>query len=173
MAVSELELWEVDSNVSGFCSLSYWRSKLNNRPDYNIILKQRDLDTQRAVEASTTFVLYESSALDSSQQAFEEVRSTLEPLVDDGNLMMTQKFLKEIITPKPVEASRLVIELVEIMDKNVCSYMYTYILPYKVYHRGTEHQQQILARYTKYRHFQTYSGTIPYVSLFLLAWCSP
>ena len=71
------------------------------------------------MKASATFVLYESSALDSAQQAFEAVRSTLEPLVDDGNLMLTRKLLKEIITPKPMEASRLVFELVEIMDKNV------------------------------------------------------
>ena len=72
------------------------------------------------MEASTTFVLYESSVLDSSQQAFEQVRSTLEPLVDDGSVMMTEELLEEIITPKPREASRLVFELVEIMDKNVC-----------------------------------------------------
>ena len=135
MVVSELELWEVDLNVSGCFSLSYWHSKFNRRPDYNIILKQQDLDTQGAVEASATFVLHESSDLDSSQQAFEQVRSTLEPLVDDGSLMMTQKFLKEIITPKPMEASHLVFELVEIMDKNVC------ILNIFC-HRGAEHQQQ-------------------------------
>ena len=113
VVVSELELWEVRSN---------WRSKFHRHPHYNIILKQRDLEE---VKASATFVLHESSALDSSQQAFEEVRSTLEPLVNDGSLMLTRKFLKEIITPKPMEASRLVFELVEIMDKNVC----TYILP--------------------------------------------
>ena len=121
MVVSELEL-------------SYWHSKFNRRPDYNIVLKQQDLDTQGEVEASATFVLYESSDLDSSQQAFEQVRSTLEPLVDDGNLMMTQKFLKEIITPKPMEASRLIFELVEIMDKKVCILIFC--------HRGAEHQQQ-------------------------------
>ena len=120
VVVSELELWEVDANVGGFFSLSYWRSIFNRRPDYNIILKQQDLDTQREVEASGMFVLHESSALDSSQQAFEQVRSTLEPLVDDGSVMMTEKLLEEIITPKPREASRLVFELVEIMDKNVC-----------------------------------------------------
>ena len=125
VVVSELELWEVDANVSGCFSLSYWRSKYHHCPDYNIILKQQDLDTQGEVKASATFVLYESSDLDSSQHAFEEIRSTLEPLVDDGNLMLTKKLMKEIITPKPVEASRLVFELVEIMDKNVC----TYILP--------------------------------------------
>ena len=120
VVVSELELWEVDANAGGFFSLSYWRSIFNNRPDYNIILKQQDLDTQGEVEASATFVLHESSALDSSQQAFEQVRSTLEPLVDDGSVMMTEELLEEIITPKPREASRLVFELVEIMDKNVC-----------------------------------------------------
>ena len=126
MVASELELWEVDSNIGGFFSLSYWRSIFNNRPDYNILLKQRDLDIEGKVEASATFVLHESAALDSSQKAFDQVRSTLEPLVDDGSLMMTKELLEEIITPKPREASRLVFELVEIMDKNVC----TYNLPY-------------------------------------------
>ena len=120
--VSELELWEVDSNFGSFFSLSYWRSVFNNRPDYNIILKQQDLDTQGEVEASATFILYESTDLDSSQQAFEQVRSTLEPLVDDGSVMMTEELLEEIITPKPRDASRLVFELVEIMDKNVCEF---------------------------------------------------
>ena len=122
VVVSELELWEVDSNVGGFFSLSYWRSVFNRRPDYNIILKQQDLDTRGEVEASAMFVLHESLALDSSQQAFEQVRSTLEPLVDDGSVMMTEELLEEIITPKPREASRLVFELVEIMDKNVMFY---------------------------------------------------
>ena len=120
VVVSELELWEVDSNIGGFFSLSYWRSVFNNRPDYNILLKQRDLDIEGEVEASATFVLHESAALDSSQQAFNQVRSTLGPLVDDGSLMMTKELLEGIITPKPREASRLVFELVEIMDKNVC-----------------------------------------------------
>ena len=45
VVVSELELWEVDSLAGGFFSLSYWHSIFNNRPDYNIILKQQDLDT--------------------------------------------------------------------------------------------------------------------------------
>ena len=118
--VSELELWEVEANISGYCSLSYWRSVFNRRPDYNIILQQRDLDPQGQVDASATFVLHESSALESSQRAFEEIRSTLEPLVDDCTVMMTEKLLKEIITPRPREASRLAFDVVEIMEKNVC-----------------------------------------------------
>ena len=122
MVVSELELWEVDSNYGGLFSLSYWRSVFNRRPDYNIILQQRDLDPQGQVEDSATFVLHESSAVESSQQAFEKVRSTLEPLLDDGTVMMTEELLEEIITPNPREASRLVFDLVEIMEKNVCSY---------------------------------------------------
>ena len=120
VVVSELELWEVESNIIGCCSLSYWRSVFNRRPDYNIILQQRDLDRQGQMEASATFVLYESSALESSQQAFEKIRSTLEPLLDDGSVMMTQRLLEEIITPNPREASCLVFDLVEIREKNVC-----------------------------------------------------
>ena len=120
MVVSELELWEVDAHFGGFFSLSYWRSFFNRRPDYNIILQQRDLDPQGQVEASATFVLHESSAVESSQQAFEKVCSTLEPLLDDGSVMMTEELLEEIITPNPREASRLVFDLVEIMEKNVC-----------------------------------------------------
>ena len=120
VVVSELELWEVDSDVGGCFSLSYWRSICNRGPHYNIILKQRDLDTQGGVKASATFVLYDSSDLDSSQQAFEEVRTTLEPLLDDGSVMMTQELVEEIITPKPSQVSRLVFDIVEIMEKKVC-----------------------------------------------------
>ena len=119
MVVSELELWEVNSYVSGCFNLPYWRSVFNRHPDYNIILKQRDLDAQGKVEASATFVLHESLALDSSQQAFEEIRSTLELLVDDGSVMMTRQLLEGIITPRPTETSRLVFELLEIMQRNV------------------------------------------------------
>ena len=111
VVVSEVELWEVRSN---------WRSKLRRRPDYNVIFKQRDLETKGEVKASVTFVLHESLDLDSSRHAFEEICCILEPLVDDGSLMMTKKFLKEIITPKPREASRLVFDIVEIMERNVC-----------------------------------------------------
>ena len=107
-----MELWEVRSK---------WRSKLHRRPDYNVIFKQQDLKTKGEVKASVTFVLHESLDLDSSRHAFEEICSTLEPLVDDASLMMTKKFLKEIITPKPREPSRLVFELMEIMERNVCS----------------------------------------------------
>ena len=123
----------MESNYGGLFSLSYWRSVFNRRPDYNVILQQRDLDPQGQVEASATFVLHESSAVESSQQAFEKVRSTLEPLLDDGSVMMTEELLEEIITPNPREASRLVFDLVEIMEKSVCiskyMYMYFIILP--------------------------------------------
>ena len=112
VVVSEVELWEVRSN---------WRSKLRRRPDYNVIFKQRDLDMKGEVKASVTFVLHETLDLDSSRHAFEEICCTLEPMVDDGSLMMTKKFLKEIITPEPREPSRLVFELMEIMERNVCS----------------------------------------------------
>ena len=112
VVVSEVELWEVRSN---------WRSKLHRRPDYNVIFKQRDLETKGKVKASVIFVLHESMDLDSSRHAFEEICCTLELLVDDGSLMMTKKFLREIITPEPREASRLVFDIVEIMERNVRS----------------------------------------------------
>ena len=106
-----MELWEVHSN---------WRSKLHHRPDYNVIFKQQDLEMKGEVKAPVTFVLHETLDLDSSRHAFEEICCTLEPMVDNGSLMMTKKFLKEIITPKPREPSRLVFELIEIMERNVC-----------------------------------------------------
>ena len=118
MVVSELELWEVTSNARGCFGLSF-RSASNRRPHYNIILRQRDLDTEGKVEASATFVLHESRSQETSQQAFEEVRSTLEPLVDDGSVMMTRQLLEGIITPRPTEPSHLVFEIVDIMSKKV------------------------------------------------------
>ena len=127
MVVSELELWEVDSNISGCFNLSC-RSASNLRPHYNIILKQRDLDTQGKVKASATFVLHETASEDSSRQAFEEVRSTLEPMVNDGSVMMTRQLLEGIITPRPTEPSRLVFQLVEIMNKHVSILTHDHIL---------------------------------------------
>ena len=110
VVVSELELWEVKS---------YWRNLFNRPPDYNIILRQRDLDTQGEVKASATFLLHESLDLDSSQTAYEDIHCTLEPLVDDCSVMMTRQLLEGIITPKPTEPSHLVFELVKIKENNV------------------------------------------------------
>ena len=132
VVVSELELWEVDSNIGGFFSMSYWRSIFNNRPDYNVILKQRDLDTEGEVEASAVFILHESVSQETSQEAFEEIRSTLEPLVDDCTVIMSEKLLEGIITPKPKEASNLVFEIVEIQGKHVCTNIVAYYLMYVV-----------------------------------------
>ena len=110
VVVSELQLWEVKSGL---------RSIFNNRPDYSVILKQQDLDTQGEMKTSAMFILHESSALDSSRTAYEDIQYILEPLVDDGSVMMTQQLLEGIITPTPSEASRLVFDIVEIMEKNV------------------------------------------------------
>ena len=117
MVVSELELWEVDSNVGCF-SLSCC-SASNRRPHYNILLKQRDLDTEGKVKASAVFILHETQSEETSQQAFEEVRSTLGPMVNDGSVLMTRQLLEGIITPRPTEPSRLVFQLVETMNKHV------------------------------------------------------
>ena len=114
MVVSELELWEITSSIGGCFHLAS-----NRRLHYNVVLKQRDLDTQGKVEASATFVLHESQSIDSSRTAYEDINCTLEPLVDDGSVLMTQKLLGGIITPTPTEASRLAFQLVDIMTRNV------------------------------------------------------
>ena len=117
VVVTELEIWEVDTNIGGVLTWSYWRSYFNRRPDYNILLKQTDLNGDGS-DATQVFVLHETTDVESSQHAFEQIRDVLEPLVDDCNVMMTEELLEELLLPTPCSADRLVFQLVQIMGKN-------------------------------------------------------
>ena len=115
VVTTEISLWEVESNVGGIFSLSYWKSLFNNRKDYNIILHQTDPIT----DEMQAFVLHVSDNLELSQDAYKTVCSTLTPLVDDCTLLLTEELLKEIILPLPIKASELTTHLVEVIESNL------------------------------------------------------
>ena len=114
VVTTEISLWEVDSNVDGFFSLSYWRSLFNRKKDYNIILHQKDPLADKA----QNFVLHVADDLELSRDAYEKVCGTLTPLVDDCTLLLTEELLEEILLPAPMKASELAIRLVEVMESN-------------------------------------------------------
>ena len=114
VVTTTIDLWEVESNIGGFFSVSYWRSLFNFKKDYNIVLHQKD-----PTDSSTnTFVLHDSSDIESSQEAFQAVCSTISPFVDDCTLLLTKGLLNEIVTPFPVKASNLAHHLVKVMESH-------------------------------------------------------
>ena len=115
VVITEISLWEVEINVGGFFTLSYWKSLFNRRKDYNIILHQVDPIT----DETQAFLLHASDNLESSQDAYESVCNTLTPLVDDCTLLLTEDLLEEIILPVPKKASELATHLVEVIESNL------------------------------------------------------
>ena len=115
VVTTEISLWEVERNVSGLFSFSYWKSLFNKKRDYNIILHQTDPIT----DETQAFLLHVSDNLESSQDAYESVCSTLTPLVDDCTLLLTEELLEEIILPVPTKASELTSHLVEVIESNL------------------------------------------------------
>ncbi len=118
VVVTELELWEVKANIGGYFSLSYWKSLLNSKPDYAVVLYQTDPEDEDADEEDTAFVLFESPDLDEARDAFRVLQSTLEPLVDDCAVVLTEGILEELLLPSPLPAQRLIFHLVEVMERN-------------------------------------------------------
>ena len=115
VVTTEISLWEVESNVGGIFSLSYWKSLFNRCKDYNIILHQTDPIT----DETQAFLLHVSDDLESSQDAYESVCDTLTPLVDDCTLLVTEELLEEIILPVPKKSSELATHLVEVIESNL------------------------------------------------------
>lgn len=114
VVTTEIGLWEVDKNVGGLFTLSYWKSLFNRRKDYNIILHQKDPVTSNG----QSFLLHATDKLEVSKDAFDQVCDTLRPLVDDCTLLLTEELLEEIILPEPKMASELAHHLVEVMESN-------------------------------------------------------
>ena len=111
---TELQLWQVAANIGGFFTYSYWRSItsfLNPSVDYNIILNQKDPVSSQTI----TFVVHETEILTKSEEAFERLRSTIEPLVDECNVMLTKELLSLLVLPEPVEQSKLSHHLINVM----------------------------------------------------------
>ena len=120
--VTELELWEVDSNVAAtgrwrWFTWSYWCSVFNRRPNYTTVMRQRDFS--RPEGGSNSFVLHECDDIETAQSAFKAICSLLEPLVDDCALMLSNGLLKELILPRPRAPEQLLFDLVEIIEKKV------------------------------------------------------
>ena len=111
---TEIAIWEVDSSVGSFFSLSYWKSLFNQKKDYNIIVHQKDPITSN----TRSFVLHTADELESSQDAYDEVCSTLTPLVDDCTLLLTEDLLENVVLPAPRKASELAHHLAEVMESD-------------------------------------------------------
>ena len=112
--LTKITLWEVEENVGGMLTWSYWRSVFNRRPDYNIIVHQNDPIKNKTY----TFVVHECDTLDVSEVAFRSVQSTLEPLVDDCNVILTAHLLEGIVIPHPRKPEELSDVLTELMQTN-------------------------------------------------------
>ena len=72
---TKITLWEVEANVGGMLTWSYWKSVFNWRPDYNVIVHQKDLIKDKTY----TFVVHETENLEVANAAFKSVCETLEP----------------------------------------------------------------------------------------------
>ena len=110
VVTTELQLWEV-INIGGFLTFSYWKSFFSQSVQYCIILYQQDPISNQA----TSFVLHESATLAKSQDAFERLRTTFEPLLEDCNVVLTKELLAFMILPEPVEPSKLSFHLLNAM----------------------------------------------------------
>ena len=114
VVTTEIALWEVDSNVGGIFTFSYWKSLFNRRKDYNVVLHQKDPVTS----STRTFLLHTTDVLDIAQDACDQLCDTLKPLVDDCTLLLTEELLEEIILPSPRKPADLAHHLVEVMESN-------------------------------------------------------
>lgn len=114
VVTTEIALWEVESHVGGLLSFSYWRSLFNRKKDYNIIVHQTDPLTSD----TRSFLLHVTDELESSQDAYDGVCSTLTPLVDDCTLLLTEDLLENVILPAPRKASELAHHLAEVMESD-------------------------------------------------------
>ena len=114
VVTTEIVLREVDNNVGGVFTISYWKSLFNRRKDYNIILHQKDPLTT----ATQSFLLHTTDDVELSQDAYDQLCCTIKPLVDDCTLLFTEELLEEIILPAPKKASELAHHLAEVMESN-------------------------------------------------------
>ena len=107
VVTTRIDLWEVD--CSGLFSV-------NRRKDYKITLHQKDPKTT----ATNSFLLHTTDNFELSQDAYDKVYKTIDPLVDDCTLLLTKKLLKEIILPTPKNVSELAHHLAEVIESNPC-----------------------------------------------------
>eukprot|EP00731_Ephydatia_muelleri_P020818 Em0013g545a len=111
--LTKITLWEVEANVGGMLTWSYWKSVFNWRPDYNVIVHQKDLIKDKTY----TFVVHETENLEVANAAFKSVCETLEPLVDDCAVIFTKPLLEGIVTP-PKKTAELPLALTDLMIVN-------------------------------------------------------
>ena len=105
VVTTRIDLWEVDASRV---------FSVNRRKDYKLILHQTDPQTT----ATISFLLHTTNDFDLSQDAYDKVHKTIDPLVDDCTLLLTKKLLKEIILPTPKNASELSHHLAEVIETN-------------------------------------------------------
>lgn len=83
--------------------------------EYKIILYQEIVD-----KTAMGFLLYEGGRDqdDDVFEAFEALQSTLEPLLHEGKVKLTKDLLEELISPKPMEPTKIRGHLVELIKHN-------------------------------------------------------
>ena len=109
-----ITFWEVEHNVGGFLTWSYWKSIFNMKKDYNILVQQKDSITSD----TQTFLLYSSDNEEMSREAYKVICSTLTPLVDDCTLLLSEELLEGIILPVPIKPSKLMEKISDLMELN-------------------------------------------------------
>ncbi|KAL5493790.1 hypothetical protein EMCRGX_G015017 [Ephydatia muelleri] len=115
---TRITLWEVESNVGGMLTWSYWRSFFNGRPDYNVLVHQKCPLQNKTY----TFVAHECDDEEVARDALRAVSKTLEPLVDDCSVTLTKQLLEGILIPHPRDPSDLSNVLTELMHVNPSAY---------------------------------------------------
>jgi len=93
-------------------SYNYWASALNNAEDYNVLLQQKDPLNGR----TKSFSLYSSPDKEAAMEAYCSICSTLEPLVDDCTLLLTEELMKALVVPEPIPQSKLVERIADLMQ---------------------------------------------------------
>ena len=79
---------------------------------YKVVLLQRNRTTSRI------FRLYHGEDEAQAQDALQLLRTTLFPLIKDGEIMCTELLLTAAVLPKPRERKQLLYHLVEVMEKH-------------------------------------------------------
>ena len=81
--------------------------------EYKIILYQQIVD-----EDAKGFVVYEACEDDEEvQEAFDALQSTLRPLLYEGKVRLIKELLEELVTPEPMEPSKIRVHLMEMIKQ--------------------------------------------------------
>ena len=116
---SKLGIYNVKTDINSYFNWEYWKSLFYQIPDhtYQVILCQKKQVGDEIT--NLVFLLHKSTSLEESKIAFEKWKNTIEPLVDDCTLMLTEDLLNELLVDdEPVDPSNLAVHLLEVKETN-------------------------------------------------------